>query len=181
MTDSDRDLELAAACAEHGFNLSEPLHIGGSYTSLVRDGRTLYLSGQLPRIGDHVAITGVVGAEVSMERAKRAAAISMLRALTLLRQELGSLARLQGVLRLTVYVHCTAEFTQHSEVADGASDLLWRVLGSAGAHARTSVGVLQLPKNAAVELDVIAAAVVTEHATEHATEVVAEVASEAQA
>lgn len=156
MTALDRDLELAAACAEHGFDLTAPLQIGGSYTSLVRDGRTLYLSGQLPRIGDHVAVAGVVGAEVSLDRAKRAAAIATLRALTLLRHELGSLQRLQAVLRLTVFVHCTADFTQHSEVADGASDLLWRVLGSAGAHTRTSVGVLQLPKNAAVELDLIA-------------------------
>lgn len=156
MTESDRDLELAAACAEHGFDLAAPLQIGGSYTPLTRDGRTLYLSGQIPRIEGHVAVTGVVGAEVSLDRGKRAAAICMLRALTLLRQELGSLARLRGVLRLNVYVHCTADFTQHSEVADGASDLLWRVLGNAGAHTRTTVGVLQLPKNAAVELDLIA-------------------------
>ena len=162
MTESARDLELAAACAEHGFDLTAPLHIGGSYTSLVRDGRTLYLSGQLPRIGDHVAVAGVVGAEVSLDRAKRASAIAMLRALTLLRHELGSLERLNAVLRLTVYVHCSADFTLHSEVADGASDLLWRVLGPAGAHTRTSVGVLQLPKNAAVELDLIASALEAE-------------------
>ncbi len=154
----DRDRELAAAAAEHGFDLAAPLQIGGRYTPLVRDGRTLYLSGQVPRIGDHVAVTGVVGAEVSLDRAKRGAAICVLRALALLRQELGSLARLQGVLRLTVFVHCDAGFTQQSEVADGASDLLWRVLGAAGAHTRTSVGVLQLPKNAAVEVDLIACA-----------------------
>ena len=155
----DRDQELANACVEHGFDLTAPLQIGGSYTPLTRDGRTLYLSGQIPRIGDHVAVTGVVGAEVSMERAKRAAAIATLRALTLLRQELGSLARVKAVLRMTVYVHCTADFVQHSEVADGASDLLWRVLGEAGAHTRTTVGVHQLPKNAAIELDLIAAEV----------------------
>ncbi|KQV86160.1 RidA family protein [Pelomonas sp. Root1237] len=152
----DRDRELDAASAEHGFDPAVPLQIGGRYSPLVRDGRTLYLSGQIPRIGDHVAVAGVVGAEVSLERAKRAAAICVLRALTLLRQELGSLDRLQAVVRMTVFVHCDAGFTQHSEVADGASDLVWRVLGTAGAHTRTSVGVLQLPKNAAVELDLIA-------------------------
>ncbi|KQV53376.1 hypothetical protein ASC95_11595 [Pelomonas sp. Root1217] len=152
----DRDRELDAASAEHGFDPTVPLQIGGRYSPLVRDGRTLYLSGQIPRIGDHIAVAGVVGAEVSLERAKRAAAICVLRALTLLRQELGSLNRLQAVVRMTVFVHCDAGFTQHSEVADGASDLVWRVLGTAGAHTRTSVGVLQLPKNAAVELDLIA-------------------------
>ncbi|RZJ12617.1 MAG: RidA family protein [Rubrivivax sp.] len=153
----DRDQQLAAASAELGFDPTVEIQIGGRYTALVRDGRTLYLSGQIPRIGDHVAVTGVVGAEVSMERAKRAAAIAALRALTLLRQELGSLARLKSVLRVTVYVHCTPDFVQHSEVADGASELLWRVLGDAGAHTRTTVGVHQLPKNAAIELDLIAA------------------------
>lgn len=155
-TPQDRDQALLAASAELGFDPAVEIQIGGRYTSLVRDGRTLYLSGQIPRIGDHIAVTGVVGAEVGMDRARRAAAVAGLRALTLLKQELGSLARLKGVLRLTVYVHCTAEFTQLSEVADGASDLLWRVLGQDGAHTRTTVGVLQLPKNAAVELDLIA-------------------------
>lgn len=154
----ERDRELDAASAEHGFDPGAPLQIGGRYSSLVRDGRTLYLSGQVPRIGDHVAVTGVVGAEVSLERAKRAAAICALRALALLRQELGSLTRLRAVLRVTVFVHCDAGFTQLSEVADGASDLIWRVLGAAGAHTRTSVGVQQLPKNAAVEVDMVATA-----------------------
>ena len=74
----------------------------------------------------------------------------------------GSLIRVeaapQAVLRITVYVQCTEDFTQHSEVADAASDLLCEVLGDAGAHARTSVGVYQLPKNATVELDMVARA-----------------------
>ena len=157
----DRDRELAAAGAAHGFDPAAEIKIGGRYTSLVRDGRTLYLSGQIPRIGDQVAVAGVVGADVPLADAQRAAAICALRALALLQRELGSLAQLKAVLRLTVYVHCAPEFTQHSEVADGASDLLWRVLGDAGGHTRTSVGVLQLPKNAAVEIDLIATAAET--------------------
>lgn len=156
MTPHDRDREFAAAAAEHGFDPAGEIKIGGRYTALVRDGRTLYLSGQIPRIGDQIAVMGVAGADVPLAEAQRAAAICALRALALLQRELGSLAQLKAVLRLTVYVHCAPEFTQHSEVADGASDLLWRVLGDAGAHTRTSVGVLQLPKNAAVELDLIA-------------------------
>ena len=61
------------------------------------------------------------------------------------------------VLRVTVYVQVADGFSQLSEVADGASEILFRVLGEAGIHTRTSVGVAQLPKNAAVELDLIAA------------------------
>ena len=80
-----------------------------------------------------------------------------MRALALLRQTLGSLDALSQVLRMTVFIHCSADFTQHSEVADAASELLYSVLGAAGVHTRTSVGVFQLPKGAAVELDLIAA------------------------
>ena len=60
------------------------------------------------------------------------------------------------MLRITVYVRSASTFTQQSEVADGASDVLCRVLGPHGVHTRTSVGVLQLPKGAAVELDLVA-------------------------
>jgi enamine deaminase RidA (YjgF/YER057c/UK114 family) len=80
-----------------------------------------------------------------------------MRALVLLRQSLGSLDRIAQLLRVTVYTQSAADFTQQSEVADAASDLLHTVLGAAGTHTRTSVGVAQLPKNAAVELDLIAA------------------------
>ncbi|HBK00577.1 MAG TPA: RidA family protein [Delftia acidovorans] len=68
----------------------------------------------------------------------------------------GSLDAVRAVARITVYVRSAPDFTQQSEVADGASDLIARVLGPVGAHTRTSVGVLQLPKGAAVELDLIA-------------------------
>ena len=162
MTTTHRDQELVAACAEYGFDPTAELRIGGRYTSLVRDGRQLYLSGQIPRVGDQIAVVGVVGADVTLADAQRAAAICAVRALLLLQRELGSLDKLKAVLRLTVFVHCSADFTQHSEVADGASDLLWRVLGPAGVHTRTSVGVLQLPKNAAVEVDLIATAIEAE-------------------
>jgi enamine deaminase RidA (YjgF/YER057c/UK114 family) len=79
-----------------------------------------------------------------------------MRALALLQRSLGSLDRVRSVLRIGVFVQSAEHFTQQSEVADGASEVLYRVLGEAGAHTRTSVGVFQLPKNATVELDLIA-------------------------
>ena len=80
-----------------------------------------------------------------------------MRALAILQRELGSLENVRQVMRVNVYTQSAAEFTQQSEVADAASDLLHSILGAAGKHARTSVGVYQLPKNATVELDLIAA------------------------
>jgi enamine deaminase RidA (YjgF/YER057c/UK114 family) len=76
----------------------------------------------------------------------------------LLKQALGSLDGIDRIAKVNVYVQSAAEFTQQSEVADAASDLLQSILGASGVHTRTSVGVFQLPKNATVELDLIAIA-----------------------
>jgi len=156
MPDS-RDASFDALAAELGHRFDGEIKIGGNYVSVLRQGSLVYVSGQLPRVGDTVIAVGRVGAEVSLAEAQAAARVCAMRALALLRQSLGSLAALSQALRMTVYVHCTHEFTQQSEVADAASEVLHRVLGPAGAHTRTSVGVFQLPKNAAVEMDLIVA------------------------
>lgn len=154
----DSRFEQEALRLGHAFN--GEIKIGGNYVPLLRDGRTVYLSGQIPRVGNDVVVIGRAGEAVSLERAQHAAKVCVMRALALLQRELGSLEHVRSVLRITVYVQCTPDFTQHSEVADGASDLLFAILGeSAGAHTRSSVGVLQLPKNATVELDMIAATI----------------------
>ena len=148
---------FAAAEAELGYSFAGEIKIGGNYTSVVQHGNELYVSGQIPRVGDAIVVTGRVGADVSVATAQMAAKVCAMRALALLRQTLGSLERVKHVLRITVYVQSAQDFTQQSEVADGASEILYAVLGQAGVHTRTSVGVFQLPKNAAVEIDLIAA------------------------
>jgi len=81
-----------------------------------------------------------------------------LRTLAILRQTLGSLDAVERIVRITVYMQTTPDFTMHSEVADAASDLLHRVFGDAGMHTLTSVGVYSLPKNASVEMDMVVTA-----------------------
>lgn len=152
-----RQARFEAACAPWGEAFAGPIVIGGHYQPVLRHGDTVYVSGQVPRVGDAVQVTGRVGAGVTLEQARTGARISTLRALALLQRELGSLDHIAQLLRITVYVQCSDDFTGHSEVADAASDLLVEVLGTAGRHTRTSVGVLQLPKNAAVEIDLVAA------------------------
>ncbi len=154
-----RDALFRQAAEAQGFAPDGEIQVGGNYVPLLRDGPTLYISGQLPRMGSAVVVTGRAGVDVALEQAQRAARICALRALALLQRELGGLDGVRQILRLTVYVQCGPDFTQHSEVADAASALLQQVLGPAGVHTRTSVGVYQLPKNATVELDLIAAAV----------------------
>jgi len=138
-----------------GFALSEPIKIGGQYTPVLRDGDSLYVSGQIPRVGDVITAVGRVGDEVSFEQACVAARICTLRALALVRQLCGTLETVRSVPRMTVFIRSAATFTQHSEVADAASALLVAVLGEHAAHSRTSVGVAQLPKGAAIEIDFI--------------------------
>ena len=154
-----RDQQLAAACAAEGLDPNEALQIGGQYVPLLQHGQELHISGQIPRVGSEVVVCGRVGEACSEAAAQRAARIACLRALVLLYQHLGSLDRVARIPRLNVYVQSAADFTRQSEVANGASALLYQLLGEAGVHVRTSVGVYQLPKNAAVELDMVAIAV----------------------
>jgi enamine deaminase RidA (YjgF/YER057c/UK114 family) len=156
MEDS-RDTRFAAVQVELGYSFEGEIKIGGNYTSTVQHGDVIYVSGQVPRVGSTVVVTGRAGADVSLAQAQRGARVCAMRALALLRQKLGSLDRIQQVMRVTVYTQSAQDFTQQSEVADAASDVLHTVLGAAGIHTRTSVGVAQLPKNATVEVDLIAA------------------------
>lgn len=152
-----RELEFQAVARELGYDFNGEIRKGGNYTPLVRHRDQVFVSGQVPRVGSAMVVTGRVGRDVPLERAQLAARICVMRALALLRQSLGSLEPVSRILRVTVFVQAADGFTQLSEVADGASEVLFRVLGEAGIHTRTSVGVLQLPKDAAVELDLIAA------------------------
>jgi enamine deaminase RidA (YjgF/YER057c/UK114 family) len=142
---------------ELGHSFEGEIRIGGNYVSIVENGGEAYISGQVPRVGDKVVVTGRVGADVSLEQARHAAKICAMRALAILRQSPGGLDRIRKILRITVYVQSAADFTQHSEVADAASEVLYSIFAEAGVHTRTSVGVYQLPKNASVELDMIVA------------------------
>src|SRR5262245_39859772 len=154
---ASRDLKFREAAKAVGFDPDSEIKVGGDYVPLLRSGYEVWVSGQVPRIGDKIAVGGKVGAEVSLQDAQRAAKISTIRILALLLRELGSLDQVKQVLRITVYVHSAPDFTQQSEVADGASAVLKEVLGAAGTHTRTSVGAAQLPKGAAVEIDLVAA------------------------
>lgn len=160
MNDS-RDTRFAAIEKALGYSFDGEIKIGGNYTSTVQHGDVIYVSGQVPRVGSTVVVTGRAGAEMSLTQAQLGAKVCAMRALALLRQNLGSLDRIQQVMRVTVYTQSASDFTQQSEVADAASEVLHTVLGAAGIHTRTSVGVAQLPKNATVEVDLIAAVMPT--------------------
>ncbi|UXZ94054.1 RidA family protein [Pseudomonas phytophila] len=139
-----------------GYSFDGEIKIGGNYVPLIRHNDEIYISGQIPRVGDTVVDTGRAGADTTLAQAQLAAKVCAMRALALLQRSAGSLDGIKRLLRMNLYVQCAQNFTQQSEVADAASEVLFFVLGDVGAHTRTSVGVYQLPKNATVELDLIA-------------------------
>jgi len=156
MTDT-RASRFTAAEQSLGHSFAGEIKIGGNYVAVVQHGEQVFVSGQIPRVGDEVVVTGRVGADVMLADAQTAAKICTMRALALLAQHLGSLDAVEQILRVTVFVQSAEGFTQQSEVADGATEVLHAILGDAGRPTRSSVGVYQLPKNAAVEIDLIAA------------------------
>lgn len=152
-----RDTAFQDAARALGHSFDGEIKAGGNYLPLTREGNTIYLSGQVPRVGTTIVVTGRVGVDVDLAGAQTAAKICVMRGLALLQRSLGSLDGVKQILRMNVFVQCADGFTQHSEVADAASDLLVQILGPEGAHARTSVGVYALPKNASVEVDLTVA------------------------
>jgi enamine deaminase RidA (YjgF/YER057c/UK114 family) len=149
------DQQFQQQAADLGYSFDGEIKVGGNYAPVVRDGELVYVSGQIPRVGDEIVVTGAAGADVSLDEARTAAKVSTMRALALVGRTVGGLGNIEAVPRITVFVRSGTSFTQQSEVADAASDLLAAVLGPVGVHARTSVGVAQLPKGATVEIDFI--------------------------
>ena len=137
-------------------DLPDPFPSFGTYVMAVVDGDMLYTAGHVPFDGTTL-ITGKLGGQLTVEQGYDAARIAALSMLATIRQELGDLARVRRVISLTGTVNATPEFTQHTQVIDGASDLLVEVFGDAGKHARLAVGVSSLPADMALEIQAIIA------------------------
>lgn len=116
--------------------------------------RLAFVSGQLPRNGDQI-VTGKVGAETSLDRAQEAARLCIIQALACLAQHLGSLERVDRILKVTGFVASAPSFHQQPKVVDAASELLVAVFGENGRHARSAIGVAELPRDASVEIELI--------------------------
>lgn len=127
-----------------------------AYVPLVVHGHIAHISGQLPFI-DGKLVTGRLGDDLSLEDGQRAAQACALMILAQLEAAMIPLDRIERIVKLGAYVASTPDFTDQPKVANGASELLFHVLGAAGKHARSAVGVAALPLGAAVEVDAIIA------------------------
>ena len=127
----------------------------GSFASFVRHGKTIYLSGKgspLRSPGDRVL---KVGEEVSVPQAQEYAREVAIYLLAVMKEALGGFENLGQVVKVFGMVNATPDFTEHTEVINGASDLLVQVLGSRGVHARSAIGVGSLPRGFVVEIEAI--------------------------
>ncbi len=152
MTDSEFEAKLAAL----GLVLPEPAAPVAAYVPVVVAGGLAHVSGQLPFIKG-VLVMGRLGEDVSTAEGYEAARACGLMILAQLKAALGSLSRVERIVKLGAFVSSAADFTDQPKVANGASELMAALFGEAGRHARSAVGVPVLPLGAAVEIDAIAA------------------------
>jgi enamine deaminase RidA (YjgF/YER057c/UK114 family) len=138
-----------------GLTLPEPPKPVAAYIPARRVGNLLYISGQLPMKDGALMGSGRVPTDVSAERAKACAEQCALNGLAVAKAALGELSKVRGVIRLGVFVASENSFTGQPQVADGASELMQKVFGEAGRHARAAVGTNTLPRGAAVEVEFI--------------------------
>lgn len=138
-----------------GLQLPLPPQPVATYIPAVRVGELLFLSGVLPMRDGQLAFSGKLGRDLTAEEGVEAAQLSLLNALAIVKQELGSLDRISRVVKVVGYVASAEGFVQQPQVLNGASDLLVAVFGEAGRHARVAVGAAELPRRAPVEIEMI--------------------------
>ena len=142
--------------SEMGITLPEPAAPVASYVAAVEHGGLLHVSGQLPFI-DGELVKGRMGENVTIEQGVAAARACGIMILAQAKAVLGSLDRVERVVKLGGFVNSTATFIDQPKIVNGASDLMMEVFGEAGRHARSAVGVPTLPLGVAVEVDAILA------------------------
>lgn len=141
---------------ELGIELPVAAAPAANYVPYTLSGTTLYISGQLPMESGKVAVTGLVGTEVDVASAQRAAELCAINILAQAKAALGGdLGKIRRVLKLNGFIASGAGFVEQHVVMNGASNLIANVLGEAGKHARAAVGMAALPFNASVEIDAI--------------------------
>ena len=146
-----------ARVAQLGLTLYGPHPPHDPLDAVVVHGGVARTSGQLPRIDGRLTCVGTLGVDVSVEQGTEAARVCALNALSVLRQALGTLDRIERVLTVTGYVACAPGFAEQPAVVDGASRVLYEIFGDAGRHTRSAIGVAALPRGGAVEVEVTVA------------------------
>lgn len=127
-----------------------------AYIPAIQAGKFVHTSGQLPMKDGKLIAAGKTGKEVTTEEAQNAARVAVINCLSAIKSVIGSLDKIEQIVKITVFVNSAEGYTDQPLVANGASELLLQIFGDAGKHARSAVGVCELPRNAAVEVELTA-------------------------
>ncbi len=140
---------------EMGLNLPEAPKPVASYVPFVRTGNLVYTSGQICLANGELKYKGKAGREYTVEEAYEAAKLCCLNALAVVKSAIGDLDRVKRVVKVVGFVNSAPGFNAQPKVINGASDLLVKVFGEAGRHARSAVGCSDLPMDTTVEVEMV--------------------------
>jgi len=124
-----------------------------AYIPAKQSGKLVFTAGQLPMVNGELISKGLLGQDVEIDEANKAARICTLNALAAIKGVIGDLDRIKQIVRVVGYVASVPTFTQQPAVVNGASELLLEIFGEDGKHARSAVGMSVLPLNASVEIE----------------------------
>jgi enamine deaminase RidA (YjgF/YER057c/UK114 family) len=141
---------------ELGILLPEAPKPVAAYIPAKQSGKLVFTAGQLPMVQGELISKGLLGQDVEIEEANKAARICTLNALAAIKGVIGDLDRIKQIVRVVGYVASIPTFTQQPAVVNGASELLLEIFGENGKHARSAVGMAVLPLNASVEIELTA-------------------------
>ncbi len=136
-----------------GLKLPEIPNPVAAYIPAKQTGNLIFTSGQLPIIKGELISKGILGQDVEIDEANKAARICTLNALAAIKGVIGDLDRIRQIVRVVGYVASVPTFTQQPAVVNGASELLLEIFGENGKHARSAIGMAVLPLNASVEIE----------------------------
>lgn len=146
---------IKSRLTDMGLKLPNPAAPAANYVPYVVTGNQLFISGQLPMGASGIEYVGRLGENVTIDDGKAAARLCAINLLAQANAALGNLDKVQRLVKLVAFVNSTSDFGDQPQVVNGASDLMVEVLGDTGRHARSAVGVANLPFGASVEIEAI--------------------------
>ena len=141
---------------ELGYSVPEAPKPLASYIPVIRINNLVLTAGQLPFLKGKIYKEGKLGTDVSDEEGIKSAELCALNCLSVIKSEIGDLHKIERIVKLTVFVNSSDGFTAQPKIANGASDFVVKIFGENGKHARSAVGVNELPLNVPVEIEMIA-------------------------
>lgn len=138
-----------------GIHLFKPNPPVANYVRAVKVGNLIFLSGHGPSNEKGESVTGKLGRDLNVDEGKAAARLAGIALLSSLKEEIGDLNKVKRIVKVLGMVNSTSDFTQHSQVINGFSNLMVEIFGDKGKHARAAVGMISLPGNIAVEIEMI--------------------------